>query len=166
MAETILQHWIFSRFALPFLLIFFIVFALLEKSGILGKEKKQINALVAFAIGLIFVTFVSPVEVVSNLILFLTIALVTVFVGLLLWGFLIGGEAKIDNKIVKVIFGVFIVIAVAGAVLWATGLFTPLWDFLFEQDWSATFWTNFVFIIAIALALATVLKGSGASGGK
>ena len=32
MVETILQHWIFSSFVFPFLLIFFIAFGILEKS--------------------------------------------------------------------------------------------------------------------------------------
>lgn len=164
-AETILQHWIFSRFALPFLLVFLIIFALLEKTKLLGSDKKQINALVAFSISLIFVAFVFPVTVVNNLVLVLTVAMVTVFVGLLLWGFIIGGEAKVDDKTIKVIFGVIIVIFVIGAVLWATGFYTPIWDWLFEQDWSGTFWTNFAFIVAIAVALAVVLKG-GAGGTK
>ena len=164
MAETILQHWIFSRFALPFLLVFIIVFALLEKTKILGSDKKQLDALVAFAIGLIFVAFVFPVQVVNNLVLFLTVALITVFVGLLLWGFITGGEAKLENKTVKVIFGIVIVIVVIGAMLWATGFYTPVWDWLFKQDWSNTFWTNVTFIVAIALALAIVLKG-GVGGG-
>jgi len=166
MAETILQHWIFSRFALPFLLVFLIVFALLEKTKVLGSDKKQINALVAFAIGLIFVAFVFPVTVVNNLVLFLTVAMVTVFVGLLLWGFITGGEAKVDDKVVKVIFGIIIVIFVAGAVLWATGFYTSIWDWLFKQNWSKTFWTNFLFIVAIAAALAVVLKGGAGGGAK
>ena len=39
-------------YVLPFLIIFAIVFAILEKSGILGKDAKGVNAIVAMAIGL------------------------------------------------------------------------------------------------------------------
>src|SRR3989344_1899534 len=99
--ETILQHWIFTSFILPFLLVFFIVFAILEKTKIFGDGKKQLNALLAFVIGLIFVGAVFPKLVVGNLILFLTVALVIVFVTLLLWGFVTGGEAKIEGKGIK-----------------------------------------------------------------
>ena len=47
--EIFLQNWLFTRFAWPFLLVFFIVFAILEKTKLLGEGKKQVNALVALA---------------------------------------------------------------------------------------------------------------------
>lgn len=159
MAETILlQHWIFTRFALPFLLVFFILFAILEKTKILG-EKKQINALVSFVIGLIFVGFIFPVDVVTNLVLFLTVALITMFIALLIWGF-VGGKPVIEGKITKGIFAVFLIIAIIGAVLWATGFYSDVFNWLFKQAWSNSFWTNLLFIVAIAIAVALVLKSS------
>ena len=158
MEETFLQHWIFTRFALPFLLIFFIVFAVLEKTKILGDDKKQLNALIAFVIGLIFVGVTYPMGVVENLILFLTVALVVIFVGLLLWGFISGGsEMKIQSKGLKWAGGIFIGIAVIGAVFWATGLHTQIIDLLFKQNWSNLFWTNALFVVLIAIALAVIL---------
>ena len=162
MAETILQHWIFTRFALPFLLVFFVVFAILEKTKLLG-DKKQINAFIAFIIGLIFVSVVFPVEVVKNMILFLTVALITMFVALLLWGFAFG-KAEFDpkNTSLKIIFGIGIAIVVLIAILWATGFYTPIYDWLFKQDWSNSFWTNLLFVVVIAVAIALVLKGTKA----
>lgn len=159
MADTILQSVILTRFAFPFLLVFFIVFAILEKTKILGDGNRQIDALVAFIIGLIFVTFAYPVDVVSNLVLFLTIALITMFVGLLIWGFIIGGEAKVDSKAVKIAFAVVVTISVIVAVIWATGAGNPLYDWFFKQKWSGEFWTNLTFIVVIAIALGMVLKG-------
>ena len=76
MAENILQHEILTDFVYPFLLVFFIIFALLEKTKIFGTDKKQLNALVAFVIGLIFVAAVDPKLIVGDLILFLTIDLI------------------------------------------------------------------------------------------
>jgi len=70
---TFLQSTIVAKFILPFLLVFFVVFAVLEKIKLLGEDKKQLNALVAFVIGLIFVGAVFPKEVVGNLVLFLSI---------------------------------------------------------------------------------------------
>ena len=163
--ETILQHWIFSNFIFPFLLIFFIFFAILEKTKILGSDKKQLNALVAFVIGLIFVSAVFPKLVVGNLILFLTVSIVIVFVILLLWGVATGGEPKIDNNAIKWVVGFLIVVVVAGAVLWATGLHDETINLLFKQDWSSNFWINFLFVIIIAIALALILKGSANKGG-
>jgi len=155
--ETILQHWVFTQFILPFLLMFFIVFAILEKTKVLSSDNKQLNALVSFVIGLIFVGAVYPKLVVANLILFLTVAVVVLFIVLLLWGFLTGGEAKVSSKFVKGAGGALIVIAVILAVLWATGIGFSILTKPFTQVWSAAFWTNVLFVVVLAGAIALVL---------
>ncbi len=162
--ETILQHWVFTQFILPFLLIWTIVFALLQKTKILGEGKQQLDAIVAFVIGLIFVSAVFPKVVVGNLILFLTVSIIVMFVGLLLWGFISGGELKagiLTNNAVKWIIGIGIFLILVGAVFWATGIWDEVLNMLFKQSWSSSFWTNFSFIVVIAAALAIVLKGAG-----
>ena len=163
--ETILQHWIFTRFALPFLLIFFIVFGILEKTKLFGSGKKQLNALIAFVIGLILVGATSPTLTISNLVLFLTIAIVVLFVALLLWGFVSGEEGlKFEKapKALKWFIGVVIVIAVIIALLWALGteatVFGEVSNFLFANAWSKGFWTNLSFVVVIIIALVLVLR--------
>lgn len=158
--DTILQHWIFTKFALPFLLIFFIVFAILEKTKVLGEDKKQINAMVAFVIGIIFVTAVSPKLIVGNLILFLTVAIVVMFIGMLLWGFAVGGEVNLENKNVKWAMGIAIVVGVTGAVIWATGFYSFIDSFVFGGNITGDFWINLIFVIVIAIALAVAI-GTG-----
>src|SRR3970040_2364990 len=135
MAETILQHWIFTNFAFPFLLIFFILFGILEKTELFGSGRRQLNALIAFVVGLIFITAVFPKLVVGNLILFLTVAIVVMFVALLLWG-------------IVVIF----------ALLWALGVEGSLFDFLFRSAWSEEFLTNVVFIVVVIVAIVVVVR--------
>ena len=161
--ETIFQSGLFVEFILPFLLVFFIVYAILEKSKLLGEDKQQVNALVAFVIGLIFVIAVQPVDFVSNMILFLTIAIIVAFVGLLLWGFISGDSGDLlENapKGLKWAIGIVLAIAVIIAVLWSAGIEVGNGSWLFSQAWSKTFWTNVVFVVVIALALAVVLKSS------
>jgi len=160
MAEEVLflQNWIFTKFALPFLLIFFIVFAILEKTKIFGEDQKQLNALLAFVIGLIFVSVSFPKEVVGNLILFLTVGLVVLFVVLLLWGFASGEGLKMESTGLKWTVGIFILGVVLIAVIWATGIEGGVIDLLFYQPWSGTFWTNVLFIASIGGALALILK--------
>ena len=161
--ETILQSEIFTKFALPFLLIFFIIFGILEKIKLFGEDKKQLNALVAFVIGLIFVGAVFPKLVVGNLILFLTIAIVVMFVALLLWGFIVGEAPAIGNipNGLKWVIGIVIIVAVGIALIWATGIEGRASDLLFEQPWSAEFWTNVAFVAVVVIALVLVLrKGS------
>ncbi len=156
--ETILQNPVFSRFILPFLLIFFIVFAILEKTKLFGEGKKQLNALISFVIGLIFVSVLYPTLVVSNLVLFLTVAIVAIFVILLFWGFIFGDkEGFKPTNWMKIVLAVVAGIAFIIALVWATGFYENIGTFLFHQSWSKTFWTNFSFIIVIAIALALIL---------
>ena len=159
--EIFLQNWIFTKFALPFLLIFFVVFAILEKTKVFGEDKKQINALIAFIIGLIFIGFAYPKEIVENMILFLTVALIVVFVILLLWGFVSTGSKEGFELESWMKYGLWGVtgIAVVFAVIWATGIQGGVIDLLFYQSWSGTLWTNVLFVAAVAGALALILKG-------
>ncbi|MCK9595584.1 hypothetical protein M0R19_00135 [Candidatus Pacearchaeota archaeon] len=153
---TILQYDIVSKILLPFLLVFFIVFAILERTKLLG-DKKQINALTAFVIGLIFVGAVYPVLVVSNLILFLTVTIVAVFVILLLWGFVFVDNK--DNKLekgLKLGLGIVVTIAFIWAVLWATGWINNLGT-IFSGGMGQTIITNAVFLLVIGVAIALVL---------
>lgn len=48
----LLQYWGVQDVLLPFLLIFTIVFAVLQKTRIMGKDKKQFNVILAFVIAL------------------------------------------------------------------------------------------------------------------
>lgn len=159
--DLFFQNWIVTKFVLPFLLIFLVVYALLEKTKIFGEDKHFANAWIAFIIGLIFISVAYPGEVVTNLILFLTVALIVVFVVLLLWGFAVGGDLKEDfikNSGLKWTVGIGIVIAVIFAIVWATGINVGVLNLLFHQSWSSTFWINVLFIGAIAAALALVIR--------
>ncbi len=167
--ETILQSTVVSKFILPFLLVFFIVFAILEKTKVLG-EGKQLNAITSFVISLIFVGAIFPKEVVGNLVLFLSVAIVIVFITLLLWGFVGGGEGKLSGSVRNLALG-GVVVAVFSAVLWAVGVklagvssfFDDFINLLFYQSWSSSFWTNVLFLAVIAIALALVLRSASGS---
>ena len=155
---TFLQYSIISQVLLPFLLVFFIIFAILERTKLLG-EKQQIHALIAFVIGLIFVGAIYPVLVVSNLILFFTVTIVAVFVILLLWGFVFV-DTKNTGLEKGLRFGLIIVITIAfiWAILWATGWINNLGTFFSGgTGLGQTIITNGIFLIVIAIALALVL---------
>ena len=160
---TFLQNPVLTKFVYPFLLIFFIIFAILEKSKLFGDDKKQLNALISFVIGFIFVSAIFPKEMATNLMLFLTIAVVVVFVILVLWGFIMGDKGvnvfENSSKGLKWGIGIFIILAVTIAVLWAAGVDVQnIFDNIFNMSWSSTFWTNVVFIVLVAIALAVVLR--------
>ena len=172
--SNILQASLFTDFLYPFLLMFFIVFALLEKSSLLGKDQKQIDAFVSLVVSLIFVSVVFPVIVVNNLILFMTVGIIVIFVGLILWGFINNGDIKFPGENGKVVkfFGVLVLISLVVAVFWATGTFPGLWVFLqkfFNWAFSAStenFWTNVLVVFLVVAGVVAVLKaGKTAKGG-
>lgn len=163
---NILQTPLLVNFLYPLLLMFFLTFALLEKTKIFGGDKKQINAFISLIISLIFVGAVFPQIVVTNLIQFMTIGMVIIFVALMLWGF-VSGKAEFPKQM-KTVLGVVIGIAILFGVLWATGLGSPIaiaiknfFYFLFSSSWSSAFWTNAIFVLLIAVAVAAVLLYKG-----
>jgi len=163
---NLLELPIMTSFVYPFLLVFFIVFAILEKTKIFGEGdgKKQINALVALVIGLIFVSAVFPKVIVGNLMLFLVVALVVTMVGLLIWGFLIGdvkGEGWAIGAKSKTLWAIILIIVLVIVVIWATGLNLGLkgvFDWLFNRENSGVFWSNF-FIVAFVIAAIAIVLG-------
>jgi len=157
----ILRSDILINFLYPFLLIFFILFAVLEKTKILGENKSQINAFLSLIISLLFVIVNPSKNLLNNLVLFLAISLVVIFVIFLLFGFVSKGEKPFElSGGMKTIFQVTIVVAFVIFLLsvtdvtgsWANGIST------FFSSVSSSFWTDFLMIIILAGALAAVLK--------
>lgn len=169
MASNILQAEVLTDFLYPFLLVFFIVFALLEKIQVFGDNKKQVHAMIAFVIGLMFVAAVDTQLLVGNLVLFLAVGVVLVFVILLLWGFLIGDTPKFNSGDgkgpIKWIVGIIVILAVVIFLFIVTGVHEEVYDFFFDSSWSGDVWTNIIFVVIIAAALAIVIKGGKAAGG-
>jgi hypothetical protein len=168
-SAVFLQNSVFTTIILPFLLIFFIIFAILQKTKVLGSDKSSLDAFVSFVIGLIVVMAFNYSTVINNLVLFLSLSLVVVFVILVLWGFLSGEEGfKLsEHKSFRTILLIIVIIAVILGIFWAFGIplsggTNSVTNFLFGQVWSEPFWTNLIFVLLIGAALAIVL-GMGRS---
>lgn len=150
---TILSSPFFVEGILPFLLVFVLVYAVLQKSKVLGDEKKQINALISLVIGLIVVSFGSYVNIILSFIPFLAVGLVIILVFLLLWGIVFQGEFKFGDSARKW-FGVLVFIAVVIASL----IFTGAWNYfseLFSGD--SELLINIIFLVIVAVAIAVVV---------
>jgi hypothetical protein len=162
-AETLFQSEILRRFILPFLLVFFIIFAILEKTKLFGEGKKQLNALIAVVISLIFAGVAYVTNVVNNLVLFLAVAIVVIFVIMLIWGFIFGDskEGFKPERWMKLGLAILGGIAFIVAVVWATGFYENIGEFLFNQSWSRSFWINLSFIGVIVVVLALILSQKG-----
>jgi len=162
MANFLLSYPIFTDIILPFLLIFVLVFAVLQKSKLLGEGKLQIDAIISFVIAAIFVTFTNAVHIVTQMTIFVTIALVLLFVFMLIYGFAYGdtkGDPLAGQKWVKPTIGIIAFIAVIAGFLVVSGWWDDVWRFLSGTNMGA----NIIFIILIAAAIIAVIKGAGKS---
>ena len=145
---------------LPFLLIFVVVFAILQKSKILGDGKAQMDAMVAFVIGLILIGFPQPRDIVVALMPWIAVGVAVILVFLILYGF-VAGDLSGDKmpKWIKTSVAILAVIFTAGVVLYVTGLGTILKN-LFSVGSNSGFWTDVIVAILVIGAMAWVVIGS------
>jgi len=126
----------FYTVALPFLLIFTIIFALLEKIQIFGEKSKRFNLLIALVMAFLVIRVQSLVELMNNFLPQISFLAVVLIVFLLLLGLLMGRNvalSKFPLLIGVVIVAGFIVYALAtSSGAFATGL--PAWLKLTSQD--------------------------------
>lgn len=161
MVETILSSPIISEGVLPFILVFTVVFAILQKSEILGKEKKQIDAMVAMVFGLVTITFARAVGIINHLLPFLAVAIIMILVFLILVALFYkdndGKDLWLYGKGVKntMIVLAFLAVVIAGLY------FTGAWDYLtlkFTEP-GTNLVTNIVFIAIIIGGFLIVFYG-------
>ena len=158
---TILTSPFFVNYILPFVLVFTVVFAILQKSKILGDGKKQIDSLVALVIGLIVISFRNAVGIINSLLPFFAVAMVIILVFLLLMAMVFSDLAKgleIDKKVkwtITILAGISVIVA--------SLVITGAWDYMaqrwFSEGGDTDNVTSVVFIIIIIAAVAFALVG-------
>ena len=85
--ETIFSSEL-GQVTLIFVLVFTMVFAVLQKAKVFGDGKKQIDALIGLAVALIVISAGYATDIISQLIPFLAITLVIILIFMVLIGFL------------------------------------------------------------------------------
>jgi peptidoglycan/LPS O-acetylase OafA/YrhL len=145
---------------LPFLLVFVLVFAILQKSKILGDGKAQIDALVSLAIALMLIAFETPRDIVVNLMPWLAVGLSVILVFMILYG-LVAGDLSNAPDWMKWVFGILAGLFTIGVVLYVTGFYTVI------QDWFSgtnSIMSDVIIIVVIGVALAVAFRSGGSSG--
>lgn len=153
MVDNIFTHEIFADYILPWILVFVIVFAVLEKTKVLGDGKKQINAIVAVVLALLLLGFESSRDVITGIVPYAIVAIIVVFVFLLIYGFLGGDFKEVLGKGSKI--GIAAVVGIALLVL--VLVLTNVWDKVIDFFSGSSVAMNIIFIVIAAVAIIAVI---------
>ena len=149
----------FFDIILPFLLVFTIVFAILEKTKILGEDRSNLNAMVAFVIGLLFVGAIGLVSIIDQALPNVALFLIVILSFLMLFGAFVGADGiKFENTWYKggALFIVFI--AVLAIFLDALGWLGGILDYV-NSNWDKTVIPTAIFFLIVLGAIWYVIGG-------
>ncbi len=154
MANFLTSSPIIQDLVLPFVLIFTLVFAILERSKLLGEGKKQINAIIAFVVAGVFLAFSEYVSWIKQFSIVLVVSLFIIFIFLLIWGFVWGdkeGDPLKEAKGLKWTIGIVFLIIIIISALKITGYIDKL-------NASSTMVSNIIFAVLIIAAVVAVVN--------
>ena len=145
----------FTEMLLPFLLVFVVVFAILQKSKILGEGKAQVDAIVALVIGLILIGVPGPRDIIVGLMPWMAVGVAVILVFLILYGF-VAGDLSGAPKWMKITFGILAGLFTIAVVLYVSGLGSNIMDWI-SRDSSSDVWVNVLMIALIIGAMAVAI---------
>lgn len=116
-----------SQSVFVFVLLFALVFGILQKSKLFGDDKKQVDALVALAIALLVISVSYALDIITRLVPFLAVGLVVILAFILFIGLFYKDKFEAGDGLK------YTVTAIAAVVLiFAVLFFTGAWDYLGE----------------------------------
>jgi len=156
----------FTEMLLPFLLVFVVVFAILQKSKILGDGRAQIDAMVALVVGLILIGVPGPRDILVGILPWMAVGVAVILVFLILYGFVAGDLSGSNVKPwMKIVFGILAGLFTLGVVLYISGLGEIIFDWLSGGETSEV-WMNVLMIALVAGAMAVAIWGGKKGGNK
>jgi len=149
-ASTFIANPFFYSILVPFLLVFVLIYAILEKTNVLGEGKKMVNLIVSFSIAFIFIGVPAIVNVTLKVIPIVSFIIILVLCLLLLFGF--AGVDTQKNKTLQLILGIILGLALVVTILWATGVFGLITGKLGASTLSyVAFFIIFIIVIVVVL---------------
>jgi hypothetical protein len=152
---------------LPFLLVFTIVFAILEKTKVLGMEeiegkkytKKNLNAIVAFVVAFLVVASTKLVAVINQVLANVVLLLLLAIFFLLLVGSFFKEEGGVFlEKGWKTLFMFIMFIGIVLIFLHALNWLGPFWNYMTKN--LGTAWIgSLILLIIIIIFIVYVTKG-------
>ncbi len=152
----------FLEYLLPFALVFTLIFAILQKSKLLGEGKKQIDAIIGLVVGLILIAYAPARLIVVQLQVFLAVFASILLVFMLLMAFINQKkEGEILGKWFKYALYAILVIALIITLIVITGYWDFVTGYLFDSSTGGQIWVNGLIIVVIIGALIAVLWDKG-----
>jgi len=149
----------FTEMLLPFLLVFVVVFAILQKSKILGNGKAQIDSMVALVIGLLLIGLPQPRDIIVGLMPWMAVGVAVILVFMILYGF-VAGDLSDAPKGMKITFGILAGLFTLGVVVYVTGFWNVLADWIASDFEGSSLWMNVIMIIlVVGAAIVAVTSG-------
>ena len=147
----------FTEMLLPFLLVFVVVFAILQKSKILGDEKTQIDAIVALVIGLLLIGVPGPRDIIVGIMPWMAVAIAVILTFLILYGFVAGDLSNTPNWM-KIIFGILAGLFTLVVVLYISGLGKIVLGW-FSLSGSGDIWMSVLMVVLVIGTMAVAIWG-------
>ncbi len=138
---------LFIEGVLPFLLVFVLVFAVLQKTKALGEKKNQIDALISLVVGLILISVPIARNFIVNLIPWLGVGLVVILIFLVLYGF-VASDNKDGLKLGKGIKNTFLALSAIFVVVLVI-YFSGFYNKFFTGSSNVGSWLPTVIMLAI-----------------
>ncbi|MFH0808433.1 MAG: hypothetical protein V1888_02350 [archaeon] len=148
----------FTEMLLPFLLVFVVVFAILQKSKILGEGKAQVDAIVGLVVGLILIGVPGPRDILVGIMPWMAVGVAVILVFMILYGF-VAGDLSDDKNMPKGLKYTFLGLAAVftvGVVIFVSGLYEKIWD---SFGGSGDIWMNIVMVVLVLGAMAIAILG-------
>ncbi|MAG52748.1 MAG: hypothetical protein CMH62_02180 [Nanoarchaeota archaeon] len=154
---------------LPFLLIFTVVFAILQKTKLLGEDKPNLDAIVAFVIGLLVVAATKVVTIINEALPQVMVLVVVSLGFLLMLGiFAKPGGTFFDQMGDKFRVGLMVIMSFAVVLIFLGVIENDNGQSWLSYGWNylLDFWTgavvgSIILLLVVVAAIYFVVSGSG-----
>lgn len=173
-AMDFLEKFGFFDVVLPFLLVFTLVYAILEKTKILGTEKvkgevvprRNINSMAAFATAMFVVAAGQVVQVIKEALPLIILVLIALISFMMLAGSLVGSEEFSFEKrtgwkaFLTIVLFISIILIFLGVIKHESGetWLSIIWNYIVENWASGPLISSLIFLGVILLVIWFVMK--------
>lgn len=151
-----LENLGFFDYALPFLIIFAIIFGILSKVKLFGDSSKAINGVIAVSVGLMALQFGIVSVFFAELFPRFGVGLSIILVAMVLLGLFIDPDSKLINYLLLSIAAIIVIVILTQSAGGVGGFFSSYW-------WQDN-WFNFVVIALVIGGIIAVFSGTGKHG--